>query len=335
LRPAAERQATGEALRAALSDAPLDTLVAAATALRAGAEFSDADDRLDDLVPAELRARAEARAVEAEALAVDVAVHWAAGQVVRDGSRATEAPLAAGVEAAERTFVLAEAELRRYVHGTAAELEAAQAALAAVAGLADLSAAQEAALDPASRADAIAAATAEAALASAVAAVIDAQRALDDAILAAVLTDPDADPNADAAVDAARDALEDPSLQDPLTDARAAYDDTARAALDGWEVEVPPELWRGLADFAHAAHTLDRLADQTQRDALVTALDTAQDALAAALDARDAQLRRELAVAVETAARTGALDAASARPADRFTQYLRGDGPGGRTPGQL
>lgn len=335
LEPAARRQAAGEALRAALGGAPLDTVVADATALRASPEFDAADDRLDALVPADLRARAEVRATEAGALADDADAHWAAGDVVRVDAAAAGAPLVAGVAAAEQAFVLAEAALRRYVGGAAAELAAAGDTLATVAGLPDLTVAQVAALDPAGHADAVPAATAEGALATAVADVAAARRALDDAILAALAGDPDADPEDDPAVVAARAALEDPALQDALSDARAGYDEAARAALDAWEVEMPPDLWAGLAAFDQARRTLDRLADQARRDALVTALDDAQDTLAAALDARDEQVRRELAVAVETAARRGARVAASARGTDRFTQYLRGDGPGGRSAEQL
>jgi len=47
------------------------------------------------------------------------------------------------------------------------------------------------------------------------------------------------------------------------------------------------------------------------------------------------QVRRELAVAITLVPRAGAAAAASTATADRTSQYVRGDGPGGRTPGQL
>ena len=73
------------------------------------------------------------------------------------------------------------------------------------------------------------------------------------------------------------------------------------------------------------------MADQAARDALVTDLDTTGDALAHALDARAEQVRRELAVRGALAAGVGAAAAADAAQADRTGQYIRGDGPAGRT----
>jgi hypothetical protein len=206
--------------------------------------------------------------------------------------------------------------------------------LSTVAALPDLSPAQKAALDPAARPEAVKAAGLEGALATAVAALTKAQRAVDNAILDALVTAPDADPATNPDVVSAISTRDAAAIQDPLAKARTDYAG-ARADLDGWEVEVPPELWRGLVQFAAASGTLTRLSDQAARDALSTGLDTQQDALAAALDARDAQIRRELAVALTLVARTGDAAATVATAAERSTQYLRGDGPGGRTPEQL
>lgn len=332
---ATRRQTDGEALRDKLAKAPLDSLVADADALRTNRTLLAADERLNALLPEQLLSRALVRAGEAAEGDAVAAEHWSAGQLQADQARKCAAPLDVAVAAAERDFVLAEAELRRYVYTASADLAAAETLLTAIAGLPDLTAAQDAALDDEARADAVAAAEAEQALADAVSALAGAERAVQDAIVAVLLADPDADPEQDRAVICATEARDDASIQDPLTTARGDYNDTRRAALDSWEVEVPPQLWRAVVDFAAVSRTLERLADQAARDALVSTLDTAQDALAAALDARDEQVRRELAVAITLVPRAGAAAAASTATADRTSQYVRGDGPGGRTPGQL
>jgi hypothetical protein len=326
LKVAARRQVDGQALRAALTTAPLDTLVADATHLLTGATSSAAENRLEALLPDQLRSRALTRAAEADALSASAATHETAGLARHDKAQVIGAPLDGALEAAARAFTQAEEDLRRYVHTAQADLVIAETALSTVA--------EKAALDPAARAEAVKAAGFEGALATAVAALTKAQGAVDNAILDALVTDPDADPATNPDVVSAISTRDAAAIQDPLAKARTDYA-AARAALDGWEVEVPPELWRGLVQFAAASGTLTRLSDQAARDALSTGLDTRQDALAAALDARDAQIRRELAVALTLVARTGDAAATVATAAERSTQYLRGDGPGGRTPAQL
>lgn len=332
---AARRQDDGEALRTALGIDPLQTVVADANAVLAGAAFSAAEARLAALVPDPLRVRALDRVAEAEAVVTTAVDHRDAGRTAYQASTASVSALDKQVAVADAAFVAAEDALRRYVATAVAELDSSEAVLAEVAALADLSTAQIAALDATNRADAVAAATAEEALDVALTNEHVARRAVDDAIYTAIVADPDADPEAHADVIAARTALADAGIQDPLNAARGDYDQAARDALDLWEVEAPPELWRGLATFARAAVTLSRLADQAERDALVTTLDAAQNALSAALTARDRQVRVELALATAQANRDADAVAAETTAGDRFVQYLRGDGPGGRTPGQL
>ncbi|MGH3774181.1 MAG: hypothetical protein ACRDRR_00360 [Pseudonocardiaceae bacterium] len=335
LKAAARRQTDGAALRAKLAEAPLDTLVADATALRTSTTLLAAEDRLEALLLDPLRSRALARAGEAADGAAAAAEHRGAGQLGADRAREFAAPLDVAVASAERDFVQAESELRRYVYTARADLAAAETVLTAIAGLPDLTAAQQAALNPDNRAGAVAAAAAEGALAVAVAALAEKERKRQDAIIDALLADPDADPEQNLAVIAATKERDAADIQDPLTAARGDYDDAARAALDDWEVEVPLQLWGAVVDFAAVSRTLERLADQEARDDLVGTLDAAQDALAKDLDARDVQVRRELAVAITLVPRAGAAAAASTATADRTSQYVRGDGPGGRTPGQL
>ena len=281
-----------DALRTALAEPPLDTVVADAAAV----DRTPAQDRLAALLPDELRDRALARAREAGAVGDAAADAAEAGGASRTAVRATAYPLDAAVDAAEQAFLLALAALRRYAGTAPAGIAAARAGLAGAAASPDLSTAQEQALDPAGRADAVAAATAESALAAAVATLGAAERDVDDAVVAALLADPDADPMLEAAVVTAVQHRDSAAVQDPLTAARSDYDDTARAALDEWEVEVPDVLWRAAAGLAAATAALDRLADQAARDALAGDVDTTGDALADAQDARARQVRTELAV---------------------------------------
>jgi hypothetical protein len=325
---AARWQADADALRAALGKPPLTTLVADAAAV----DRKPAGDRLAALLPDPLRKRALDRAAEARALATAEAEADAAATASRTAARTAAHPLAVAADRAGQDFQAALSALRRYIATAAADLAVARSALTGVAAHPDLTAAQKTALDPAKRAGGVAAVTAEEALSKAVADLGKAQRKVDDAITTALLAKPDADPLQATAVKKAiadRDAA---AVQDPLTTARNGYDDVARDALDAWEVEVPETLWRAATDLATANRTLDRLADQAARDALRTAVDTTGDAWATALDARAEQARRELAVDTALASRAGIVAAAST---DRTGQYVRGDGPGGRTPGQL
>jgi hypothetical protein len=330
----AQHQTAGDRLRGAIAVPPLDTIVADASSTL-GAPMTAANDRLDTLLPSELRARAEARYEEAAARTSDAAHHVAAAAPLADAREAASHPLDAAIDAAQRDLLAAETALDAYVSRAAGQLDAAVDAFTAVATLPDLRASQIAALDPSGRAEAIAAADTETDLAVAVHDVAVAQRAVEDAILAAVGSDPDADPQTDAAVIAARATLEGATLQDPLTDARQAYDAAARQALDAWEVEVPPAVWEALSRFLDARRSAQALADNTARDALVTALDDASDALASALDERDVATRGDLQTEWQRRERLAVTRGLEATAAARSRSYTRGDGPSGRTVAEL
>ncbi|MFC4072286.1 hypothetical protein ACFO0C_45785, partial [Actinoplanes subglobosus] len=242
---AARWQAEADALRTALGKPPLTTVVADAAAT----DRKPATDRLAALLPDPLRKRALDRAAEARALATAEADADAAATAGRASARTADRPLVVAADRAGQDFQGALAALRRYLATAAADLAIARSALASVAAHPDLTAAQQAALDPAGRAAGVAAATAEEALAKAVADLGKAQRKVDDAIVAALLAKPDADPMQATAVKKAvadRDAA---AVQGPLTTARNGYDDAARDALDAWEVEVPDSLWRAATDL--------------------------------------------------------------------------------------
>ncbi len=331
---ATEHTTLGTDLRAAIQAPPAATVTADAAALLGGAAFSDADDRLDDLLPTELRARAEDRAEEA----VDVLVR--ANDAARnaadehDALRGADRPDDAAAELGMRALRLAEGDLAGYVAGAPGRVTAAGAALLRITALPDLSASQAAALAATSaRTDA---ATAEADLATARIVLMAAQEAVADAVLAALVADPDADPETEQSViDARTDAADAEAAGSPLADARDDYDQPVRDVLDLWEVEVPPGLWAAVEDFTEARRTLMELGAAGHATNLRDALGDAEDILAAALDARDEQTRRHWAVVHEEARRAGRLAAAEQAAVSRRRQYVQGDGPGGRLPTEL
>jgi SWI/SNF-related matrix-associated actin-dependent regulator 1 of chromatin subfamily A len=327
-------QAAVQGMLDALGQPPLSTVVADAAALRSGAAFTAARDRLAALLPDALLTRAQHRYAEAATLAEEALAFLATARTAEDRVAGELTPVST-VAAAEQAFRTALSALGSYVAAVPAELAAARATLEAVAATPDLTPAQVAALDPAHRADAITAAEAEQSLADAVAEITILQQALDDALLSARIDDPDSDPETDPDVVAARAALKAAAPQKALTDARAAYDQAARDALDAWEVEVPAQLWDTLTAFEAVAATLDRLASQPSRDALTNALSTVQNVFADALDDADVQLRRLQVATLVTADREARAHALSELAGDRSGQYARGDGPAGRTADQL
>jgi hypothetical protein len=326
-----EHQTLGQRLRQALTVPPLASLVADANALAAGAAFTAANTRLAALLPAELRTRATTRRVEARSfLDAHEALLVTADDAV-DNLTADARPVDAAMATATAALLSAERMLDAYIGRAAGRLAAASASLTRIAAHPALRPAQSGALAAAGRVEAVAAAGLEATLTAAFDAVAAAQRGVDDAILTALAENPDRDPETDADVIAARATLNGAALQDPLADARAAYDDAARQALDEWEVEVPPSLWDALADFLDTAHTLDGLGDQPARDALVTGLDAATDAFAAARDAADVAERTALQLSWRQGERRAVAVAVEQTTPSRFIQYVRGYGGSGRT----
>lgn len=330
-----EHQDLADGLVAAINTAPLVTVGADAGALGSGPEFTAADDRLDDLLPGDLRTRASERFDESQDLLAEAVEHSATGRASVDSLDTTALPFETAIQQAERAYLAQEATLVHYVNSAAQRIEAASTTFAELAALADLPVSQADAIDAANNPDGVAAITDEGVLAAALVAERGPQQAVDDAVVAALISDPDSDPMADADVQLAVDALNANAIQDPIAAARIDYDDAARAALSEWEIEVPPALWLALGDFKR----VDR--DLTQLDAMGSATDVGesltdlQNPLADALTARDVAVRTRLRVDLELAARTGDLAAAERTAQDRHVQYLRGDGPSGRTSTEL
>lgn len=339
LREAEARLAWAEAqkkrtddLREATATEPLDTLGDAATAVLDGQAFDDANDRLDELLPGELRTRASERFDDAASVLNEARSHRANGigslAALAEEARRFDAPVAA----AEATYTAAREALAAYVASAAAVVAGAEAKLEAVASHPDLTDAQHAALHddaPPESGDALAA---EGELTAALVAARALQREVDDAITAALAQDPDADPEANDDVVAARAALDEAAIQDPIAAARSDYD--ARAASN-LEAEVPVSLWSALGNFLEVRTALERLGNDDTVAQLLDDLGGAEDVLAEALDARDDAFRKALMVGLHIADREAAAEAAAETQTDRTVHYLRGEGPAGRTPVEL
>lgn len=330
------RQVAGDLLRAALGTPPLVTLEADAGAVLGGTSATAADQRLDDLLPADLRARAEERTAEALIVLENAVAHRAKAEETVADRGAASCQVEGDVWSATAALVAAEAALARYVSHAPGHVARATATLAAVVAQPDLSAAQVTALDPGARPDAVSGAAAEGVLAAKLGAVTEAQRDVDDAILAAVDAAPDADPELDPGVIAARAALVDvhDTPAPALDDARAAYAADSDA-LSSWEIEVPASLWDALASYVVSRRDLERLSSPATRTNLVAAIDGATDAVAGALDERDVTWRGDVEVALHLARRKAAEEAALAGAAARLRDYTRGSGASGRTQSEL
>jgi hypothetical protein len=323
-----ERQDHTSAMIDLLNQAPLTDAVVTAGDTLSSSEFSAAETRLDDLLPAALLNRAETRHDEALAVATDSENHAAVSDQAIDTLDSTAQPTVASSAIARRSYQTAEDALTDYVLSTPVLLTQAPTVLELVAGQPDLSPAQSTALNPTDDTPFTGAITAESNLAAALAQLADAERALADAELGVVMGDPAADPAA------AQSALDDVvgNIVDP---ARAAYDAVARETLDSWEVEVPPDLWLAVRDFVGVRQRLTIIADSDTLTDLTAALDSAEDSLGAALDAEDAAVRQRLQVRqLQIGRRSQATAVASTIP-DRLIHYVRGDGPSGRTAGEL
>lgn len=338
------RQKQHKDWRDSLGDPPLDAVVADATAALNGPDRNAARNRLTALLPASLWNRSGER--HAEALAVVAAVAEAAGEeaAVLDDLWTDDAPVAGAVRAARRRLDTAEAALGAYVRSAPERLTAAVRALEGIRGVPgtpgvpDLTPEQADALDEADadNADAVAAVGFEAELATRLAAFQSEDRTVTLEILRALAADPDRNPAGVQDVIDAVGVRDDPAtILTPLNDARGDYDWAAREALDEWEVEVPARLWAATREYHDAVATLTELADNATRTELVDALDDAVDALAGAMDDHAKRQRALLEVERRVNARTDEADVLARTSTDRVLAYVRGDGPGGRTPAEL
>lgn len=323
-----ERQDHTSAMIDLLNQAPLTDATTDAGNTLSSPEFSAAESRLDTLLPAALLNRAEARYDEAVAVAAETAAHAAVADQAIDGLDSTAHPTATSSAIARHNYQAAEDALTDYVLSTPVILTQAPVVLEQVTNQPDLTAAQSTALNPADDTPFIDAITAESNLAVAITQLTAAQRDLADAELGVLMGDPAADPAT------AQSALNDVT-NNTVKPARAAYDANARSTLDGWEVEVPPDLWLSVRDFVGIHRQLTTVADSDTLTDLTATLDSAEDTLGAALDAEDAATRQRLRVRLLQTGRRSLASAAASTEPDRLIHYVRGDGPAGRTASEL
>lgn len=304
--------------KAAAVAPPLDTLADDAGDLRDGAEFTAAQDHVEDALPEAIRdAVDQGWAVENERLkqAAESEAHaWTLLQ--------TEAGATSSVVLAH-TLAVADEALRRWAEQGAQRYAR---AAAQVAGLEDpvldplLTDAQSDALE-ADVTDGPAAAELRTERETARQAVLVAQGTLDDAVLTARAADP-TDLDVADAVTAQQTAL-DGKLTD-LGTAQTAYDEDQQQAWGIWSGDVPVDAWKKVVGLKEAAATLDELR-AADGAALVAADAAAEAALAGALWTAE-QKALKVGFLESQAALRGALleQILAARPA-RLLAALRGD----------
>ena len=334
---ASTRAVRVNALRASLPATTSDGAAVhdAATDGRGSTTWSDADGRLDDLLPAELRQRAEERRAEAVNYQEAVARHFASLVDLERAHVEATTPVASSVSDRIADVDRSESALAAHVSGAADRVAWALAALGTVTAHPDLSPTQLAALDADDRAAAVAAAEAEKDLADALAVVAEAERKVERERIAALADDPSATADSVAAWGDADDELVSAAVVDPLEDARTANTTALRDALDAWEVEVPESVWEALATFGAATATLDQLKPTAYEAALVTALDDAEAEVSKAWDDVDKARATARLLALDRADRQAALESVASNAASRELQFLRGDAIGGRTRREL
>lgn len=325
------------ALRASIPATTSDgtSVHVAATDGRGANTWSDADRRLGDLLPAELRQRAAERRAEAVKYQDDAMEHLNHLAELERAHVERTTPMASIVNHRIADVDVSEAALAAHVSGSADRVAWALAALGTVTAHPDLSPTQHEALDAADRADAVTAAGTEKDLADALAVVAEAERSVERERIAALADDPSATADSVAAWGDAQDEAASGAVIDPLEDARTANTPALRDALDAWEVEVPESLWEALAAFGAATSTLDQLAPAAYETALVTELDDAEAAVLDAWNEVDAVRWSARLLALERSDRQTASESVPSNAAQRELQFLRGDATGGRTRREL
>jgi len=308
---------------AALSQPPLDTLKADATAALTAAPFTTALARVDTNVPAELRTRARERYV-AQRARITAARAYATAAEDRATQEQADAEGASG-DVAQKTldFNRAAAALRAYVATAKERLDRAIALAEGVLASPQLTTQQKARVtDTALTTPGITAAGIEKDRDLAAAAVAAKQALYDDAVLAALVDDPDTDPTTAADVITAQTALT--TAVGDLTTKQGLYTPAVRADLDKWEAALPDTMWKQLAAVEDARAILTELGGITAAS-LTGPLTAAESALVLKLDAAAAR-RRAAAILQDTVTERGAgLDAVLSALQDAQFSATRGD----------
>lgn len=315
----------------ALTQPPLSTLIADATAALASPEHAAAQARIDNALPAALRDRARERAAQASAFAQTLTTRRNAAQGAVHLEAEAGAQPANRLPRLQRALAAADAALVGYAGSAPGRLQGAVATLAQLATRQGnpLTAAQQAQLQDLQGSARPDAAAAENAQDDAAVALAAAAAALHGERLRTRISDP----GGDMAVMEA-DAVNHPVLVQARIDfdaaqgvfdaARTAYTAAQQRTLALWQAEVPDALWSEAATFFAADDALRTL--QAAPAALVNAAAAAEAALLAALEA-DAPVQQRSADAAAALRHEDALAQALATtltPTSPATAALRG-----------
>lgn len=274
----------------ALTQPPLSTVPADATAALAGPEHLAVRTRIEAALPSALHERARERAGQAAALARTASARHTAAQAAVDAEAEAGGLAANRVPRLQRALAAADAALAAYAGSAAAHLNGAVATLAQASARQGnpLTPAQQAQLNDlqgSARPDAAAAEKTQddaAVVLASAAAVLRGER------IRTRITNPGGDMaamEADAANHAAlaQARADFDTAQTAFNTARGAYTAAMRRRLALWQAEVPEALWSEAATFWAADDTLRAL--QVAPAALVSATTAAEAALLAALEA--------------------------------------------------
>lgn len=304
----------------ALTQPPLSTVPADATAALAGPEHAAVRTRIEGALPASLRERARERVAQAAALARSISARRMAAQTAVDIEAEAGGQAASRLPRLQGALAAADAALVAYVGAAAARLNGAVTTLAqAVARQGNpLTPAQQAQLTDLQGSARPDAASAENAQDEAAVALAGAAAVLRGERIRTRITNPsgdmaamESDATRHAALAQARSDFD--AAQTAFDTARGAYTTGMRRTLALWQAEVPDPLWSEAATFWAADDLLRAL--QAAPAALVSAIDTAQAGLLAALEA-DAPVQQR------------STDAAAAlRHEDALAQALRLSAP--------
>ena len=326
-----------EAWRTVVTASPFADAVTTAKSARTKAPYTDARDRLFDVLDKPLPAnkgpdathplgqglldQLAARAAEADARRAE---QTDALTRIRDAAwtlAGTSTPLDVAVARATATRAALVDRLRALATGAVADLTSALATCTAIAAGPIPTTAEQGRMDG-YHAAALTAAGKERAVFAAAATLREKRAAFDTAVLGKIQTDPDFAAATSDAVKTERQAVADAEGKLAAAEADLA---AVRAELDLWEVALPEPIKAQVVAFVDADGTLRDLGDVTVAQ-LTTALQAADQALADALQARDVQRAGDARLRDELARRSAADAAATAGAADRRAALIRGEG---------
>ena len=313
-----------EAWRTVVTASPFADAVTTAKSARTKAPYTDARDRLFDVLDKPLPANKGPDATHP--LGQGLLDQLAARAAEADARRAEQTDAltrirdAAWTRATATRAALAD-RLRALATGAVADLTSALATCTAIAAGPIPTTAEQGRMDG-YHAAALTAAGKERAVFAAAATLREKRAAFDTAVLGKIQTDPDFAAATSDAVKTERQAVADAEGKLAAAEADLA---AVRAELDLWEVALPEPVKAQVVAFVDADGTLRDLGDVTVAQ-LTTALQAADQALADALQARDVQRAGAARLRDELARRSAAGAAATAGAADRRAALIRGEG---------